>query len=215
MRIDIHAHYGIIPGGYQMPLESQLHAMKKYGVDYALISNIECGLLHKGNIGNIEMLNMVRAHTDRLGCMLWCCENLTDNEREQFENIYIQNQDVVKGLKIHPDISGERVDAMCFDFFYEMGAKYNLPILLHTKNNGCSDVKYAVHAAEKFSKTKLILGHMGMTNDGKEALKAVEQYENVYGDTAWVPFEVTVQAIEMGIGHACLGGKRHCCSIYY
>lgn len=71
MMIDIHTHYGEIEGGYHMPLEMQLEAMEAYGIDYALISNIECGIFHEGIEGNRKMLEMVRVHQDRLGCMLW------------------------------------------------------------------------------------------------------------------------------------------------
>ena len=124
---DIHTHYGVIEGGYQMPLEMQLEAMQGHGIDYALISNIECGVLHEGIEGNCKMLDMVRMHSDKLGCMLWCCENLNQEQHVLFEELYLANRDVVKGLKIHPDISGKRADDECFNFYYAMGEKYGLP----------------------------------------------------------------------------------------
>lgn len=168
MVIDIHAHYGVIEGGYQMPLEMQLEAMQEYGIDYALISNIECGIWHEGIEGNQKMLDMVRRHSDQLGCVLWCCENLTAVEKDVFEQMYLANQDIVKGLKIHPDIAHERADAPCFDFYYAMGAKYGLPVILHTKDSLFSKVEYVVNVAKHFPNTKLILGHMQISSDGKK-----------------------------------------------
>ena len=41
MMIDIHAHIGVVPGGFQMPLENQLHGMEKYGIDYVYANELE------------------------------------------------------------------------------------------------------------------------------------------------------------------------------
>lgn len=206
MMIDIHTHYGEIEGGYHMPLEMQLEAMEAYGIDYALISNIECGIFHEGIEGNRKMLEMVRVHQDRLGCMLWCCENLTAEQKILFEEMYLQNQNLVKGLKIHPDIAGRRADDVCFAFYYEMGERYRLPILLHTQESPYSKMEYVVRMAKKYPNTILILGHMGLGSDGKEALEAIKEYDNIFGDTAWVRPEVVRQAEKMGISHKIMFG---------
>lgn len=189
-----------------MPLNMQLDAMKKYGIDYALISNIECGIYHEGINGNLKMLDMVRENRDRLGCMLWGCENLDDMQKGEFEKIYIANQDIVKGIKIHPDISGKRADDECFDYFYLLAQKYSLPVLLHTKSSPYSSVEFAVNAAKKYPDTIFVLGHMDLGSDGNEALEAVKEYRNVYGDTAWVRLAVVEKAEKMGISHKIMFG---------
>lgn len=206
MIIDIHTHYGVIKDTYNMPLKMQLDAMKKYGIDYALISNIECGMYHEGINGNLKMLDMVRENRDRLGCMLWGCENLDDIQKGEFEKMYLANQDIVKGIKIHPDISGKRADDECFDFFYSFAEHYSLPVLLHTKNGPYSSVKFVVNAARKYPDTIFILGHMDLGSDGNEALEAVKEYRNVYGDTAWVRLDVVKKAEKMGISHKMMFG---------
>ena len=206
MIIDIHTHYGVIEGGYYMPLEMLLDAMKKNGIDYALISNIECGIYHEGINSNRKMLDMVRKNRDKLGCMLWGCENSDDGQKKEFEELYLNNTDIVKGIKIHPDLSGKRADDKCFDFFYQLGGKYGLPVLLHTKKGPYSSIEYIVNAAKEHPETIFILGHMDLGSDGSEALMAVEKYDNIYGDTAWVPFDVVMKAEKMGISHKMMFG---------
>ncbi len=216
MIIDIHTHYGVIEGGYQMPLDMQLSAMEEYGIDYALISNIECGILHEGIEGNRKLLQMVRQHSNRLGGMLWCCENLTAPQKEEFEQMYLENTDLIKGLKIHADIANCRADDICFGFFYQFARKYHLPVLFHTQDSPFSKVEYVANVAKKFPDVKLILGHMGLGSDGEEALEALQNHENLYGDTAWVKAEVLEKAKKTGVFHKMMFGTdspisgKHC-----
>ena len=206
MIIDIHTHYGIVPNKHHMPIEMQLEAMEKYHIDYALVSSIEATIEHEGISANAKMIEIVREHKDKFGCMLWVNEKLDEAGKKSFEELYLANQDIVKGIKIHPDVSGRRADDTCFDFFYSMGAKYNLPILLHTKQNQFSSVDIVVNAAKKYPNTIFILGHMEICSDGKAALEMIKKYDNVYGDTAWVHFEVVKEAWKMGIVHKMMFG---------
>lgn len=206
MIIDIHTHYGIVPGKYHMPIEMQLEAMDKYDIDYALVSNIEASIEQEGIRANAKMLEIVREHKDKLGCMLWVNEELDETEKKTFEEMYLANQDIVKGIKVHPDVSGRRADDTCFDFFYSMGAKYNLPVLLHTKQNQFSSADIVVNAAKRHPDTIFILGHMEIGSDGRAALEAVKKYDNIYGDTAWVHLDVVKEAHRMGIVHKMMFG---------
>lgn len=206
MIIDIHAHYGIVPGKFHMPIEMQLEAMEKHHIDYALISSIEATIEDEGISANDNLLELVREHKDKLGCMLWVNEKLDEAGKESFEELYFANKDIVKGIKIHPDVSETRADDTCFDFFYAMGAKYNLPVLLHTKQNRFSSVDIVVNAAKKHPDTVFILGHMEIGSDGQNALEAVKNHDNIYADTAWVHLEVVKEAYKMGITHKIMFG---------
>ena len=206
MIIDVHTHYGIIEDKHNMTIEIQLETMYKHKIDYALISNIECGVYHEGINGNLKMLELVSEHREKLGGMLWACENMDTSQRTAFEQMYLENQDIVKGIKIHPDISGVRADDACFDFFYNMAGKYELPVLLHTQDNVYSKVEYVENVAKRFPHAQLILGHMGTGTDGSRALEAIREYENLYGDTAWVKLDVVKQAASMGISHKMMFG---------
>ena len=123
MIIDIHAHYGIVPDKYNMSIEMQLEAMDKYQIDYALISSIEAASEGEGIEANARMLEIVRKHKDKFGCMLWANEKLNEAEKASFEELYLANRDIVKGIKIHPDVSGKRADDASFDLFLFDGSK--------------------------------------------------------------------------------------------
>jgi predicted TIM-barrel fold metal-dependent hydrolase len=206
MIIDIHTHFGDTEGRTYMPVSLQLKNMEDNGIDYALISNISCGYEKKEIEYNKKLLDMIRENKDKLGCMLWVCPGITKEEREEFLNMYLENKDIVKGLKVHPDISRKMPHDEDFDYYYEMAEKYSLPVLIHTQDNTHSKISYFVNAAKKFPKVKFIMAHMGNGSDGMEALDALETYENIYADTAWVSFELVKKAIADGYSHKIMFG---------
>jgi len=207
MIIDMHAHCGVVENGHKMPIENQLYGMEKYGIDYAIISNVECGECHDCIEGNKRALEIVKQYRDKFSCMLWATEDLTEEEKNQFEELYLQNKDLIKGLKVHPDISKTAVDSPCFDYVYRMAEKYDLPVLLHTNNTEFSSIEKSVNAAKKYPKARFILGHMDISSDDCiEALNAVRDYDNIYGDTCWIWLDAVKKANEMGIIHKMMFG---------
>lgn len=193
MIIDIHAHIGIVKGKFNMPPEFQLEGMKKYNIDYALISNIACGYGDFELEGNIEAVKTAREHQAKLGVMLWCAPSeMTDIKA--FEKLYTDNKDIIKGLKIHPDISGIRADSEAFYPYLSLAGKYSLPVLFHTQDTDFSKVSYVLNASELFPDVKMILGHMSLTSDNTEALEAVKNHKNIYADTAWVKSDIIERA---------------------
>lgn len=193
MIIDIHAHIGVVKGKFNMPPEFQLEGMKKYNIDYALISNIACGYGNYELEGNIEAINTARENKDKLGVMLWCAPSETADIKA-FEKLYNDNRDIIKGLKIHPDISGIRADSEAFYPYLSLAEKYSLPVLFHTQDTDFSKVRYVLNASEKFPDVKMILGHMSLASDNSEALEAVKNHKNIYADTAWVKSDIIERA---------------------
>lgn len=193
MIIDIHAHIGIVKGKFNMPPEFQLEGMKKYNIDYALISNIACGYGDFELQGNIEAVKTAREHRAKLGVMLWCAPS-EKTDIKAFEKLYTDNSDIIKGLKIHPDISGIRADSEVFYPYLSLAGKYSLPVLFHTQDTDFSKVSYVLNASELFPDVKMILGHMSLTSDNTEALEAVKNHKNIYADTAWVKSDIIERA---------------------
>lgn len=193
MIIDIHAHIGIVKGKFNMPPEFQLEGMKKYNIDYALISNIACGYGDFELEGNIEAVKTAREHRDKLGVMLWCAPS-EKTDIKAFKKLYTDNSDIIKGLKIHPDISGKRADSEAFFPYLSLAGKYSLPVLFHTQDTDFSKVSYVLNASELFTDVKMILGHMSLTSDNTEALEAVKNHKNIYADTAWVKSDIIERA---------------------
>ncbi len=214
MIIDVHAHIGVVPGGFHMPLENQLLGMERFGIDYALISDIRCGEsqtrpkdgIPYQTLINREAAALARQHSDRLGLMLWCRPNAEEGFNRAFEALYLENQDTVKGLKVHPDISGLPFNDPKMDPYLEMAAQYGLPVLIHTKESAYSKVRFVREMALRYPTVPLILGHMSISDPKEEAFRAMADCENIYGDTAWVYYADTVRACQMGLEDKILFG---------
>ncbi len=214
MVIDIHAHIGVVPGGFQMPLENQLLGMQEHGIDFALISDITCGesqtkprdQIPYQTVINQRAAETVRRHKDRLGLMLWCRPNAEAGFTEDFKQIYLDNRDIVMGLKVHPDISGLPFNDSRMNPYLEMAAEFSLPVLIHTQETPFSRVQFVCEMAERFPDARLILGHMSLSGSKEGALRAMAEYPNIYGDTAWVKYETAVTACRMGLADKLLFG---------
>ncbi len=214
MILDVHAHIGVVPGGFQMPLENQLQGMEKFGIDYALISDIRCGESQTKSDGvtpyqtliNREAADIVRAHKEKLGLMLWCRPNAEQGFTKEFESIYLENKDIVKGLKVHPDISGLPFNDPKMIPYLEMAREFSLPVLIHTKESDCSKVSFVCEMARKFPEVDFILGHMSISEDKEESFRALAEYPNIYGDTAWVYYADAVRACNLGLEDKILFG---------
>lgn len=214
MIIDIHAHIGIVPGEYDMRVENQLAGMQKYHIDYALVSDIACGeskTKPKEGFAYQTLINekaaqTVREHSDKLGLLLWCRPNAEQGFNQAFENLYLQNRDIVKGLKVHPDISGLAFNDPRLYPYLEMAKTYDLPVLIHTKETPYSKVRFVCEMASHYRSVNFILGHMSLADDKTEAFRALRDYPNIYGDTAWVYYKDAVEACAQGLEDKILFG---------
>ena len=213
MVIDVHTHLGIVPGYCDMPLENQLKAMELYHIDYALISDISAG--ERFGLGdpntdlqyavNRDAIAQIRPYKDKLGVMLWC-RPAVEGFNDAFEQLYLENRDIIKGLKVHPDISAVPFDDDRMIPYLEMAEKYDLPVLIHTQDNCYSSIAAVCNMAEKFPNVILILGHMCLGSLKDESLDAMEKYPNVYGDTAWVMMNFTEDGCNRGLEDKILFG---------
>lgn len=214
MILDIHTHMGVVPGNFTMPPEMQLAAMERYGIDYALISDIRCGESQTCGDGqtdlqvqiNTEAAAFVRRHRRRLGLLLWCRPNAERGYTEEFEQLFLREKDIVKGLKIHPDISGLPFDDEKVVPYLEMAGRYGLPVLVHTQETAFSSCRRVAKVADRFPDVKLIMGHLSLSGDKQYPFELLRAYENLYGDTAWVRFDDVERACALGLENKLLFG---------
>lgn len=206
MIIDMHTHIGTVENKYDMPIENLIYGMEKYKIDYALFSDITAGEPYtKEKDGydfqysiNKSAVDLAREHRGKFGVLLWC-RAAAEGFNPQFENLYCQNRDIVKGLKIHPNIASLRCDDRRYFPYYEMAQKYSLPILLHTADTEFSKVQFVETIAKKYPTVKFILGHMSLGGNKDEAFRIIKENKNVYGDTAWVTLDEVMAARDFGI----------------
>lgn len=89
------------------------------------------------------------------------------------------------GIKIHPDAINISDDFLCdvCDIAYRM----DLALLIHTSERQSSHSTRFEHYIQKFDKLKFILCHARPSN---EAFSLLNNYRNVWIDTAFVPIDV-------------------------
>lgn len=205
MIIDSHAHIGKFVN-FNLEVETLLKGMKKYGIDFSLISNVEAGEVdHQQKEMPLEeqhsqvectkkLVEIVRKNKDKLGALVWIRPRNEECD-ENLENIIKENLDVIYGLKVHPYHSKYSfADKKMFKYF-QLAEKYNLPIVTHTAGDEDSAPKLVYEVAKLFPKVNFIMCHMGLGTDNEEAIELISKLPNLYGDTTWVPIEKVKKAI--------------------
>lgn len=206
MIIDIHTHTGTMLG-FTMTEEMLLESMNKYGIDVSISSNGEAAEFdHKHNpiphklqksqeAAYAESIAFARKNPGKIKVMPWVKPH-TQGVTEEFEKMLCKNLDVTAGIKVHPFHSNIPFDSMQVEQYIKLAQKYALPVLTHTGSSDEDCCRRVFNMAEKYPDVKFIMGHMGLGTDNKEAIELMERQPNLYGDTAWVPVETTIEAIK-------------------
>jgi len=219
MLIDSHTHIGTIsyPVGKNrvsnLPGKDLIAALKKYSIDFALVSSIESAEFDsEGQLAPPEkqipqlvsfrrLVEFVRLRGDaqsgrpHLKALLWIKPN-TEKVTATLKQFITENRDHIAGLKMHPSLSNIKFTDNRFMPYIKMAERYNLPIQVHTENDGLSDPAYVAVQADKFPEIKFIMVHMGLNTDNCEAINIIRNHNNVYGDTSEVKTENVIKAIK-------------------
>lgn len=203
--IDMHTHIGSALN-FHIPGEMLLEAMDKYKIDYALVSSSECiEADHSGTIlppdkqisqidANQRILDFAKNHKTRIGVLLWGKPH-TEQCDEQFEQLLIEDREMIYGIKIHPFHSAIPFHHPNVQRYICLAQKYHLPVLTHTAPDRNCSAKLVYQMALKYPNVNFIMGHMELGTDNKRAMKYIAQRPNLYGDTAWVYPENAVRMV--------------------
>ncbi|MBN1388592.1 MAG: amidohydrolase family protein [Bacteroidales bacterium] len=219
MIIDSHTHIGTIsyPVGKNkvsnLPGEDLITAMKKYSIDFALVSSIEGaefdseGHLAPPNkqIPQLEsfrkLVKFVHLCGDaqfgrpNLKILLWI-KPYTEKVTEDLEQFIIKNRAHIAGLKMHPSLSHIKFNDDRFIPYLRLAEKYNMPVQVHTEDDGLANPAYVTEVASVFPAVKFIMVHMGLNTGNGEAIDIIMNNDNVYGDTCEVKTENVIKAIK-------------------
>ena len=206
MRIDTHVHIGGDKVGFDMSEEKVLMAMEKYEIDYMLVSNGDCAevdheqklIPEEFQVSQEEALKRViafaRKNPGKIGVGVWV-KPLTETVTPELEQLIADNQDIIYAIKLHPFHSKvSPVDERTRPYL-ELAKKYKLPVVSHTGNSEEDAPVHMYEAALLYPEIPFVMVHMGLGTDNKEALELLGKADNLYGDTAWVPMETTLEAI--------------------
>lgn len=206
MRIDTHIHIGGETVGFQMSEDIVLEAMKKYQINYAIVSNGDAAevdheqklLPEKFQISQEaaleRVLKLARKKTAEIGVAVWV-KPLTQGLTQELENMIRNNLDIIYAIKLHPFHSNVAPTDERTIPYLELAKKYHLPVISHTGGCEAASPTLLYEAAKLYPSVPFIMAHMGLGSDNKEALELLGKAENLYGDTAWVPMETTIEAI--------------------
>ena len=206
MRIDTHVHIGGDKVGFDMSEEKVLMAMEKYEIDYMLVSNGDCAevdheqklIPEEFQVSQEEALKRViafaRKNPGKIGVGVWV-KPLTETVTPELEQLIADNLDIIYAIKLHPFHSKvSPVDERTRPYL-ELAKKYKLPVVSHTGNSEEDAPVHMYEAALLYPEIPFVMVHMGLGTDNKEALELLGKADNLYGDTAWVPMETTIEAI--------------------
>ena len=206
MKIDTHVHVGGERLGFNMNEELVLGAMEKYEIDYMLVSNGDASEVdHEQKLLPKELqisqedalarvIKLARQNPGKFGVGVWV-KPLQETVTPELEKMIADNLDIIYAIKLHPFHSAiSPVDEKTIPYL-ELANKYKLAVVSHTGTGKEDHPKYVYEAAKMFPKIPFVMVHMGLGSDNKEALDLLGKADNLYGDTAWVPMETTIEAI--------------------
>lgn len=103
---------------------------------------------------------------------------------------------LIVGLKVHPYCAKLKLIEKEYIPYITICEKYNIPLCVHTEDDGYSDVKYITEMAKRYPLVKFVAVHMGLRTDHKEAIEGIKKYTNLYGDTTLVSYESVKEVID-------------------
>lgn len=205
MIIDTHTHIGT-GLGFDMTESQILYMMKEYDISHCLLSNTEC-VTHdhsqneipeeflKSHIEtNRRVIEFSRENKGRISVAMWVNPY---EDTSTIEPLLKDSIDVVKAIKLHPFHAKMRFDDERVQSYIKLSEKYNLPVVTHTGNSECDNVKLVYAMAKKYPDVNFVMVHMGLGTDNKEAIKLISELPNLYGDTTWVSIESTLEFLRV------------------
>lgn len=202
MIIDTHVHIGGNVVNYQMTESDVIYAMNTYKIDKAIVSNadsVEADVCHNLLSSEVQtsqynslvrVVNFARDYPNRVYISVWVKPN-THQMTKPFFDLIDRNMDIVKAIKFHPFYSALRFDDNKVRPYLDVAQRLNIPVIVHSANDGFSNIAYIEKMAAEYVDVKFVLAHLGLESDHNEAIAACSRQQNLYADTAWVDTQST------------------------
>jgi predicted TIM-barrel fold metal-dependent hydrolase len=229
--IDIHAHIGSF-AGFDLSLSNLLENQKRFGVEIALISNID-GANLPGTTANLDekkanqaTVEAVRKHPDRLRGIAWSRPgDGSPTFLEPFLQMKIRKggtRPIFVAIKFHPNMNQFAADSAKAEAYMKLCQKYRLAAVFHCGGRGeNADPVKIYRLAQKFPTVPVVLYHMGFGGEHNTSLDIVKEartkkFANLYLGTAQARTDAVLKAIKtLGSQAVMFGtdatyyGKKH------
>lgn len=207
--IDSHIHVGQYYDLYFSP-RYIVRLMDSLGVEkYAVSSTSIC----EENYGKVleEIHDMTALSNGKALPVLWITPlMILSGQVEAFLHSGIQ----WKYLKAHPQLCPElwTADSIYFDFVLTLSRETGLPLLIHTgEKTGCEASRFS-SVIERNRDINFILAH---GRPSHEAMDLLNQYGNVWIDTAFVEIKEIAGFLQNGFSDRILWGTDLCIPKYF
>ena len=207
MIIDTHTH--LLDGGWLSAYERTpsaqelLDAQDRFGVCQMWISSV--GALADDFVHyNRQLHEITRHETRRFKC--FAAASPYYGGRAVSELHYCLENLGFEGIKVHYWMQGGTVHDKTSTEIVELAVRYRVPLLYHDGTPPTSDTLQIAYLAELFPEAKIILGHSGMLDSYRSAIKACNDLDNLYlcisasppGDVAEICREVRPDRLLFG-----------------
>ena len=190
MIIDSHAHIGRVLF-MNLSLKKLLYSMEKYGVDFSLVSNIECTEYYQRDKKLPFILR--KSQTRALNVWLRIGQELPD---EKLIKLIEKNREYIYGIKLHPYRSQTAPDSPKLEPVYDLARRFDLTVVSHTGDSDEADSIRLYNAAKAHPDINFVAVHMDLESGNDRAIERISKLPNLYGDTTWVPVKSTLKAID-------------------
>jgi len=181
MIIDTHTH--LLDGGWLSAFEKcpstqqLLEAQDRFGVSQMWMSSV--GALAEDFMRyNRQLHEITKHHPQRFKRFAAASPYYGDRAVNELRHCI---KDLgFEGIKVHYWMQGGTVHDQTSANIMELAIACGVPVLFHDGTPPTSDTSQIAYLAERFPQAKVILGHTGMLDSYRYAIKACNDNENIY-----------------------------------
>ena len=181
MIIDTHTH--LLDGGWlsayeKCPTAQQLiEAQDRFGVCQMWMSSV--GALAEDFVHyNRQLHELTKRHRDRFKCFATASPYYVEKAVGELRRCLTDYG--FEGIKVHYWMQGGTVHDKVSAAILELAIEHNVPVLYHDGTPPTSDTLQIAYLAGMYPQAKIILGHAGMLDSYRAAIKACNAHENLY-----------------------------------
>lgn len=181
-KIDAHSHIGDFGGWAGVSID--IDGLIKYMSEYEIEKTVLCST---GSHDNESVCKAFENHPDRILPLVYT--NPLEGEKAVSKIKYYVKEKGFLGIKLNPLKDAYVADCDALDPIMDMAENLNIPVFIHCGHPPYSLPWSIALLAEKFSKVKVIMIHMGHGHGVyiDASIKMAKRYNNIYLEMSGMP----------------------------